>query len=167
MQFLSTGSNWAAAQMCSGCFEQHVELYLLCVFGLIWKLVSWGCLKTESLGSCDLWVQWRQTALGFRDPLTRMHAYTFFRVTSIFCAGDPPCPCGQSTGTDLSLEKLMGFCGIVSRWLVGALLESGKERKPVFKIKVILATWHRERGIKRKLEIRENKVREETCPGAF
>ena len=71
-----------------------------------------------------------------------------FRVTSVFCAGDPPCSCGQRQGLILDLKELMGSCGIVSQWQVGALSESGKEKKHVSEIKVILTTWRGERGKK-------------------
>ena len=43
-------------------------------------------------------------------------------------------------GLMLDLKALMGFCGIVSQWQVGALPEAGVEKKHVSEIKVFLTT---------------------------
>lgn len=86
---------------------------------------------------------------------------------SLSWGGTLPAPVDRAQGLTLDLKEFMGFCGTVSRWQVGALSEAGMEKKHVSEIKVYLTTSHGERGKKGKLKMRENKVRDEACPGAF
>lgn len=92
----------------------------------------------------------------------------FFRVTSIFCAGDPPWPSGQSSGSDLRLERMNGFlwpCLPVAGVGSTVRVREGEEMCLRDQSHLDNLTWRE--GEKRKLKMRENKVREETCPGPF
>lgn len=67
-----------------------------------------------------------------------MHLHFSFELHLSFVLGTLPAPVDGAQGLILDVKELMGFCGIVSGWPVGALSESGKEKTRVSKIKVIL-----------------------------
>lgn len=109
------------------------------VFGLIGKLVSKGFLKIEleTVISGSKKTNWFR----FLSPIDmQVHLHFSFELHLSFVLGTLPAPVDRAQGLILDLKELMGFCGIVSGWQVGALSESGKEKRPVFKIKVILTT---------------------------
>lgn len=68
-----------------------------------------------------------------------VHLHFSFELHLSFELGTLLAPVDRAQGLILDLKELMGFCGIVSQWQVGALSESGKE-KHVSEIKVILTT---------------------------
>lgn len=70
----------------------------------------------------------------------REHLSFAFELHLSFVLGTLPAPVDRAQGLILDLKELMGFCGIVSGWQVGALSESEKEKKHVSEIKVILTT---------------------------
>lgn len=73
-------------------------------------------------------------ALGFYGPIDR-YAYLCFSFQShllSFVLGTLPAPVGRAQRLITDLKELMGFCGVVSPWQVGALLESPKEKEACF-----------------------------------